>query len=812
MKFLTTLLLFLLIVTNTVAADFVWYNGTKAVDYQLMTKTSTVADIAIDMFASDMEAVTGKRAVKVKRNATIRIWQVDKMSPAEVKKLQLSHDVLNSFDAFYIRINNNAIEIYGNNGRGVAYGILELSRMAGVSPWIWWGDATPEHKDRLTLEADFQTFQAPSVKYRGIFINDEDWSSRVWSEKNIEHGVAFGPTTYKLYYKLLLRLRANTLWPAMHPGTVAFFAYEDNRAAADSFSIIIGTSHCEPMLRNNVGEWDFKQRGDFNYISNQSSVDNYWRERVQETRNGEYIYTLGMRGIHDDSMEGVNTLDEKTAALQKVIDNQRNILSKEVTKNVEQLPQIFVPYKEVLLIMENGLKVPDDVTLMWCDDNYGYLTRLSNDEQRKRSGESGVYYHLSYWGRPHDYLWLTTTQPGLLYHEMRTAYDHGAKRIWIVNVHDVRAAAYQMELFLDMAWNINCVNERTLNNHMQNWYTREFCSEQAKAIVPIMREYYRLTAIRKPEFMGWNQVELSKTTFDRGLSPVRNTEFTDAFGGETERYIAEYKAIADEAFRIAKNTDNNNYDKFFAFVKYPINSAALMAEKMLYAQKARQTEGEERDYYSTKSLAAYNHIQFITSHYNEGLSNGKWNGLMCSAPRDLFTFYPPLLPSLQVNYNYNNGDTAFSKPTENFIARNASSFNASQGNICTIDMLGHSMSAVAVDKNGHIDFDFETDNSYENAQLYVAVIPTQPNDTGDIRFSVAIDNGEEHIISIKEPFRSERWKTNVLRGQALRSIDVNIPAGKHKLTLRALDDHIVFDQWMLDEKRGRKFYVIPVNN
>ena len=244
----------------------------------------------------------------------------------------------------------------------------------------------PEKKERLVIASDFATEQQPSVEYRGIFINDEDWSLRRWSKDNM------GPQTYKRLFQLLLCLRANTIWPAMHPGTPGFFTVKGNKEMADSCGILIGTSHCEPLLRNNVAEWDVKERGAYNYITNREQVQRYWTERLQEVKGSEEFFTIGMRGIHDGSMEGVKTREEKLEGLQLVIDDQRELIRKYYHPDVTQVPQVFIPYKEVLEIMESGLKVPDDVTLMWCDDNYGYMTRLSDDSQQQRSGGGGVYY------------------------------------------------------------------------------------------------------------------------------------------------------------------------------------------------------------------------------------------------------------------------------------------------------------------------------------------------------------------------------------------------------------------------------------
>lgn len=393
--------------------------------------------------------------------------------------------------------------------------------MAGVSPWIWWGDVVPERKARLTIDSDYTTEQQPSVAYRGIFLNDEDWSLRPWSQA-FESGPKgqIGPQTYRKIFELLLRLRANAVWPAMHEGTVAFFQTPGAKAMADSCGIVIGTSHCEPLLRNNVGEWDVKERGDFNYRTNREAVQRYWIERLQAVKGSENnIFTIGMRGIHDSSMEGYQTEQEKFEGLQQVIDDQQELLRTYIGDPAQQM-QMFVPYKEVLQLYERGLQVPDYVTLMWCDDNYGYLTRLSDAREQMRQGGGGIYYHLSYWGRPHDYLWLTTTQPGLIYTEMKAAYDHNCRKLWIANVHDPKVAAYDLELFLDMAWDINSITPTTICQHLEQWLCTQFGQEAGCRLAPAMQEYYRLCAIRKPEFMGWTQVELDKKVYPRGLSTV----------------------------------------------------------------------------------------------------------------------------------------------------------------------------------------------------------------------------------------------------------------------------------------------------
>ena len=503
-------------------ADYlVWYDGKNAVTYNVLTDVDPVVKVALDMFSEDMSAVTGRKAIPTKKGA-LRIVELDKASKKVRKELMRKdvpvEEIMSSCDGFHISVTDGKVLIVGKNGRGTAYGILEMSRMAGVNPWIWWGDVVPERKSRLSINRNTSVTQGASVEYRGIFINDEDWSIRPWSEKG-QKGL-INRDIYKKVFQLLMRLRANAIWPAMHEGTVSFFKTPGAKEVADSCGIAVGSSHCEPLLRSNTGEWNVKERGAFNYFTNRENVQKYWTERLDEVKNsaGGNLFTIGMRGIHDGSMEGAKTMQQKFDGLQRVINDQQELIARHIGDPAKQT-QIFIPYKEVLQIYEKGLTVPEYVTLMWCDDNYGYLTRLSNDEEQKRTGGAGIYYHLSYWGRPHDHLWLTTTQPGLIYSEMRTAYDHNARKLWIVNVHDPKVAGYDLELFLDMAWDINCVNEASIENHYLRWLCRQFGEEAGKQLFPAMKEFYRLCALRRPEFMGWTQVELDKKKYNRGLNP-----------------------------------------------------------------------------------------------------------------------------------------------------------------------------------------------------------------------------------------------------------------------------------------------------
>lgn len=831
---------FILNVFAVSASNFIWYDGQQAISYNVPRNTSPVVNIALDMFAEDMKLVTGLHPKQVpSKHAAIRIIQLDKADNRTQKDLHVAgipvNDLIRKQDAFYIAVTDNSpkqqLLIVGSNGRGTAYGILELSRMAGVSPWVWWGDVTPRKQTQLTVASDFKSMQSPSVKYRGIFLNDEDWSLQPWSWKTFEPGNPtgrIGARTYKEIFKLLLRLRANAIWPGMHGITTPFYLVPGAKEAADSCGIAIGTSHCEPLMRNNVGEWKVKERGAYNYITNRNSVQAYWTERLKEVNRYENMYTIGMRGIHDGHMEGVKTMKEKVNALQQVINDQRSLLSQYVNRDVTKIPQVFVPYKEVLDIMENGLEVPEDITLMWCDDNYGYMTRLSDEMQQKRSGGSGVYYHLSYWGRPHDYMWLCTTQPGLIYNEMKQAYDHNAREVWIVNVHDLKPAAYDLELFLDMAWDINSVTGTTLNNHLEAWLCREFGSQAGKKLLPAMLEYYRLCGIRKPEHMGWTQVELSnRKVHPRGRSQVINTEFSlTEFGGELDRYLESYEKVKTTVTEAEKLVTHDRKDAFYSHIKYQVFGASAMATKMLEAQRARsysmgqcdEALWKRKDAMLTacaKSQNAYQEIRRLTDYYNNKMADGKWKHSMCHDPRDLYVFYPPILPVGLTDEEVKNylPTSAVAKEhpikADKCIAMNACRYTHATKGAKTIQALGHSMNAVSLPQGSSLTFEFDCPWEGE-AVLSTAVIPTQPNDKGNIRFSVSIDGEKPQICSFREKGRTETWKQNVMRGQARKETKHTLKKGKHTLTITALDKHVVIDQWMLDFKKDRKFYLFPL--
>lgn len=826
------LLLSIFLLSFVSAYSMLWYDGKNQVSYFLPKGCDPVLTVAAEMFASDMEAVTGSIACQVDIDkALIRLYQIDVSTDSEIKEaISAGIDIerlQKLIDGFAIRVADGVIHIAGSNGRGAAYGLLELSRMAGVSPWIWWGDVVPAKKESLSIEDDFSDIKGASVERRGIFINDEDWSLRPWSHLTFEHSesAAIGAATYRKIFELLLRLRANTLWPAKKEGTTPFFLVEGAKQQADSCGIIIGTSSSEPMLRNNVGEWDISERGPFNYKTNREAVLRYWKERLQEVKDskGGSIYTIG---IPDSLLGEYNTLEEKFEGLQQVIKDQQTLISDNIGDPANQ-DQTFVPYKEMLDLYEMGLDVPEYVTLMWCDDNYGYLTRLSNEAEQKRSGGGGVYFHLSYCGQPHDYLWLTTTQPGLIWHQMRTAYDKNARKLWIANVHDPKVAGYNLELFLDMAWNIDSVEASSLRSHYKDWLTRQFGEKAAELIFPVMHDFYRLCGERRPEFMGWSQVVTADNFYERQLIPVHSTELnSNEFGNELLRYVSEFDRasyVVDYATRLV---DPSLYDAYFATVIYPVCASAAHARSILKAQEARQLASRRNGAYDSEDLEekirqscaesqrAYQEVRKLTEYYNDVVSDGKWKWSMDMRPHDLPVFFAPSLPIMLTEvemqrYLDSENLNPLSPEPGRVVVANADSFTRVKGNATSVGMLGHSMSAVSLDKGSTLIYEFDISEGGDGV-IKVAAIPTHAIDGKDVRFSVSVDGMKAEIFSLKEPSRSDNWKENVMRGQTIRDLHVSLKPGKHKLEIKAIDDNIVIDQWMWDTDPDRQFYLFPI--
>lgn len=669
--------------------------------------------------------------------------------------------------SFTMTSGGGRLHIVGGDSHGAAYGLMHLSRLVGVSPWEWWADATPQKRKAFSIKEGYRVSQAPSVEYRGIFINDEDWGLMPWACTNYEpvrRGV-IGPRTTARIFELMLRLRANYYWPPMHECSQPFFLTEGNREVAARYGIYIGGSHCEPMASSTAGEWPRRGHGDYDYVHNADSVRAFWEQRLREVAGQEIVYTIGMRGVHDGAMNGAKTVGEQKAVLERAFRDQRELLRQYVNNDVTRVPQVFIPYKEVLDVYNAGLSVPDDVTLMWCDDNYGYIRHFPTAEERARRGGNGIYYHVSYWGRPHDYLWLGTFSPGLLFQQMSEAWDRGIQRMWILNVGDIKPAEYQTELFMDMAWDMEGVRRQGVERHLSAFLTREFGAKTAKRVLPAMIEHYRLAFIHKPEFMGATRTE----EWDPIYNKVKDLPWTDDY---CRQRIADYDRI-ERAVSVAAPTD-----AYYQLVMYPVSAAAEMNKKMLYAQLARHGADTW-----VKSTAAYDSIVSLTRKYN----TPKWRGMMDMKPRRLPVFDAPRASEeLKVK-----SEELRDKNTNRELFTLHSSLFTSRRSRDTL--LGYNNAAISLGKGETATYTFT--QTADSVLIEVCLLPTHPVNGTTLRFSLTLDGHTSQPVHYETAGRSEEWKENVLWNRATRRLTLPLGKGKrHTLTLTALDAGVIVDE------------------
>ncbi|MGC3989038.1 MAG: glycosyl hydrolase 115 family protein [Chthoniobacteraceae bacterium] len=499
------------------ASDFPLVVQGRAAQVVVDAADAQVVQVAAGLFAGDVERVSGVKpvvgkAVSAKTPVIIagtlgKSVLVDQLAAAG--KLKDLAKLKGGWETTLWQIVEQpfpgvaqALVIVGSDRRGTAYGLMDLSAKIGVSPWCWWADVPAQPHSALVIQVPAPETDAPAVKYRGIFINDEDWGLNQWAAKTFDPEFKnIGPKTYDKVFELMLRLRLNYIWPAMHACSAEFGSQPENIALADKYGIVAGASHCEAMLFNNV-HWDKATQGPWNYRTNREAIHSTWENNVKSRSTEEAVWTLGIRGIHDAPME---TPPKDTAGklelLTTILRDQRALLDQYVTKQYGPVAQCFVPYKEVLPVYDAGLQVPDDVTIVWVDDNFGYLRRLGAPADRKRSGGAGVYWHISYFGSPHSYTWINTTPPALMWEELYKAWENDARRLWVLNVGDIKPMEIGIDYYAKLAWNPEAAGPDSQPRFLREFAAAHFGEKLAQPIAELLGEFYRLGTIRKPELM-----------------------------------------------------------------------------------------------------------------------------------------------------------------------------------------------------------------------------------------------------------------------------------------------------------------------
>lgn len=657
--------------------------------FSLPKKYSPVVAKAVEMANAQLSTDKSKTSsLKSQISNRIEVFQLDKASNKEMKSLGSWRVPVMKFitrkDAFWIGVRGGRLVVVGSNGRGAAYGVLQAA------------DVLP------TVDDSYETLQIPSVEYRGIALEN------------------FGDVDYAQLFRLMLRLRANTLCEGLDEGEAPQHFVHQLRAIAEDYGVVLATPH------------------------------------------------------------GGNSL--------RLLEHKSN----------------------------------KSVDITWHDDNYGYM-----ESSRDGDDEGAAVYHLSFQGQPHDYLWLCTTQPGLVVNEMKTAFANGGNKLWLAAVHNPAVAAYQLRLFMDLAWDVNSVKVDSVRQHLRDWLATEYGAPVADRIAEPMAQYFRLVGIRRPEFMDFSRQSAATSSITppgsaapRGDGGVRNTEFNaEEFGNELERYINDYAAVCKKVEGVERLVSEDRRDDYFRQVKYPVFCSALMAVKTLQAQESRLI-GRPASFHidsealesAVRSIKAYRKIQELTERYNSTVARSDWNVAMDAAPRGLAVFGKPVLTDslseTEISRYGNSEPVDAPLNDDNTIVRNACQYTEASGGARCVDLLGRSLRAVDMYGGNELRYTFRS--GVVGGVLRLAFVPTHAIDGGSLQCSVQIDGNAARTIIVTDGSHGDRWADGVLRGQAVVTLPVSLTAGQHTLTVKALSDHVVLDQWMIDRDTDRQFYVMPV--
>lgn len=674
-------------------------------------------------------------------------------------KLQVNH-LQGKWESFSLQLIDaplqgieRALVICGSDPRGTAYGMFELSRLMGVSPWIWWADVTPRHLSTLYAIGERTDVGEPSVKYRGIFLNDEDWALLPWARNTIDAAIHnIGPNTYRQLAELMLRLRANTLWPAKHAGSMAFWSLQENKNTARNYALVMSTG--DSMLRDNLWEWQRfgGNKQNFVYSTNADMIQRYWAQRVGESRGYEAIYDISMRGLEDVPLMGYSSQSEQLAGLTDVISFQRKLLADSLG-DPTHIPQIYIPYKEALDLYNAGLKIPDDVTLCWVDDNHGYIRQLPNSQEQRRSGGNGIYYHLSYLGTPMHYLWLSTLSPTFISYELCKAYNNGVQQFWMFNVGDLKPAEMELEFCMELAWNVEKWTPEKASQYSYYWAEKTFGKDYSQTIGNIKNSYYELAASGKPE-------HINRIHFDNQ---------------ESEERLQRYRGLKQQVDAIKPQLPSNLRNAFFQLVEYPVKGAANMNIKIIQSARsfeaAAKGNATECETAGEEARKAFKEISDMTAWYNTSMAAGKWNGMMNAAPYGGNVFDEAITAPLTAVKNTN-------EPVES-VAKTlckGCNYTEHQGNIITINGLGTMGSAVTVSPMDYTRYTFSnytaapfTDYQVTLKQgtnvLSIRCLPTFPiHPDYELRIGAKIGEQPIDIQSIATVAMKAKWNTTVVEG------------------------------------------------
>lgn len=677
---------------------------------------------------------------------------------------------------------DEALVIAGSDKRGTIYGIYELSKQMGVSPWYWWADVPVIQQENVYIKPGIYTDGEPKVEYRGIFINDEWPSFGNWAKAKFG---GINSKVYKHVFELVLRLKGNFVWPAMW-GSAFYDDDPQNGQLANTMGIVMGTSHHEPMA---LAQQDWKRRGkgEWDYNHNAQNLRDFWTYGIERAKNWESVITVGMRGDGDEPMsEGANI-----SLLENIVKDQRKIIEKVTGKKAKETPQVWALYKEVQEYYDKGMRVPDDITLLLCDDNWGNVRKLPNLNEKPRSGGYGMYYHFDYVGAPRNSKWININPIPRIWEQMNLTYEYGVRKLWIVNVGDLKPMKYPITFFLDMAWNPEKFNAQNLQQHTEDFCAQLFGSQYAKEAARILSLYAK---------------------YNRRVTPETLNAKTYSFNyGEWERVVDEYNALALDAHNLGFLLPATYRDTYDQIISYPVQACSNLYN-MYYAQAKNHALAAKLDpeanQWADKVESCYLRDSLLSHYYNKVISNGKWNHMMDQIHIGYTSWNNPQkqimpkvirVPEKEKTYTFQEIDGYVAMEAEHFtraIAEGETSWSI-------IPDFGKTLSGVTTipvtktPEKMYLEYDIEMKKTGK-VRVELLLAPTLNfNDNKGLSYAISFDGEKEQIINFNGHYKGGlgKWQANpIIESRSIHQLDKK---GKHTLRIRPLNPGIVIEKIMI---------------
>ncbi len=771
---------------------------------------------ALKNLQSDFGKVTGNEPEILYNNPSgqkeiIIVGTIDKSpvikSLEKNKKINLN-EIRGKWESFIVKTIDSpfpgiekALVIAGSDKRGTIFGIYDLSEQIGVSPWYYWADVPVANHGALYAENGRYVSGGPKVKYRGIFLNDEAPALSGWAYEK------FGGFNHKFYvhvFELILRLKGNFLWPAMW-GRSLFDDDPKNSPLANEMGIVIGTSHHEPMCRAQV-EWHRYGSGPWDYTKNKDVIVDFWTKGLEQNKNYEKLVTIGMRGDGDEPM----SKESNIALLEQIVKDQREIIKKVTGEKPEKTPQVWTLYKEVQDYYDKGMRVPDDVTLLLCDDNWGNIRKLPDPNTPVHKGGYGIYYHVDYVGGPRSYKWINVSQIQRIWEQVNLAWNHRVDKIWVLNVGDLKPMEFPISFFLDMAWNPDRFNPRNLIQYTEDWCSRQFGEKYAKEAARILNLYSKFNHRVTPELLDAKTYSLNNYN---EFELVRN----------------EYRDLTLDALRLYNFIPNRYKDAFDQLVLFPANTTSNLYD-MYYAvamnQKMAAQNNPEANYWADIVQECFDRDTVFTIHYNHQIADGKWSHMMDQVRIGYRTWAEPgrriMPPVTRIEVPEISKSGMVFHESDGYVSIEAENYQKAKGNDRikweVIPDLGKTVSAVttfpqnqypAASDSVYLEYaiNFKTTGVFE---VSVLVSPTLNfNANKGLRYAISFDGGKEQVVNFNQKYTWEinRWQANrVNQTKTKHNIE---SAGIHELRFRILEPGIVLQKILINTGGLKPSYLGP---